>query len=266
MTSFRVTGYLRSSAVICCHMTAFCELQPCRKSNAQYMSVFGLLLTSRWLPVKWRHFRVTSDHLSSCDVLSCHVTAFFRKLQPCRKSNTQYTTVFGLLQPLPGDFRSNDVTSESLPVTWGHVTSYPVTWLPLPARYSLVGSQMHSIRKFSIFYIHFQVTSGQMSSLPSHFRSSELTWRHFPSRDCLFLQAKPCRKINAQYTPVFGLPQPLPGGFRWNDATSGSLPVTWSHLKSRDAISCMWLSFSASNSLVGSFRLSTATSRLLQVK
>jgi len=25
--------------------------------------------------------------------------------------------VFGLLQPLPGDFRSNDVTSGSLPVT-----------------------------------------------------------------------------------------------------------------------------------------------------
>ena len=35
--------------------------------------------------------------------------------------------VFGLLHPLPGDFRSNDVTSWSLPVTKGHVTSFPVT-------------------------------------------------------------------------------------------------------------------------------------------
>ena len=38
-----------------------------------------------------------------------------------------------------GDFRSN-VTSGSLPVTWGHVTPFPVTWLSSPASYSFVGS------------------------------------------------------------------------------------------------------------------------------
>ena len=33
----------------------------------------------------------------------------------------------GLLQPLQGDFRSNNVTSGSLSVTWRHVRSFPVT-------------------------------------------------------------------------------------------------------------------------------------------
>jgi len=176
--------------VISCHVTASsCELQPCRKSNAQYTQVFGLLhplphdfrqmtslpgqfwspkatwrhflscdclflraialqevkrtvyasfrpstATARWLPVKWRHFRITSRHLRSCNVISCHV-------------------------------------------------------LPPPASYSFVGSQMHSIRKLSVFYIHFQVTSGQMTSLPGHFPSPEVTWHNFLSCDCLFLRA-----------------------------------------------------------------------------
>jgi len=125
--------------------------------------------------VKWRHFRVTYDHLKTHDVISCHVTASSIELQPCRKRNVHYTPVFDLLQPLPGDFRSNDVTSGSLPVTWDHVTSFPVTWLPTPATYSLVGSEMYSIREFSAFYSHFQVTSGQMTSLQSHFRPHTVT-------------------------------------------------------------------------------------------
>jgi len=79
----------------------------------------------------YSHFQVTSGqmtslavtygHLRSRDVISCHVTASWCELQPCRKWNVQYSPVFYLLQPLPGDVRSNDVTSGSLPVTWGHV-------------------------------------------------------------------------------------------------------------------------------------------------
>jgi len=162
------------------------------------------------------------------------------ELQPSRKSYTQYTPVFGLLQLVPGDFRLNDVTSRSLPVTWGHVTSFPVTWLPPPASYSFVGSQMHticqvlafyshfqvisgqmtsvpvtwgcvtwfpvtwlpssvsyslvksqthSIRQFSAFYSHFQVTTGQMTLLPGHFGSPKVTWRDFLSRYSVLLQA-----------------------------------------------------------------------------
>jgi len=47
---------------------------------------------------------------------------------------------------------------------------------------------MYSKCKFSAFYSHFQVTSGQMTLL-GHFRSPEVTWRHFLSRDCLLLRA-----------------------------------------------------------------------------
>ena len=83
--------------------------------------------TSRWLAVKWHHFRVTSGHLRSRDVIFCHVSASSFEPLPCRKWNAQYTRVFNLLQPLPDDCRSNDVTSGSLLVTWGHVTSFPVT-------------------------------------------------------------------------------------------------------------------------------------------
>jgi len=58
-----------------------------------------------------------------------------------------------------------------------------------PAIHSLVGNEMLRIRPFSAFYRHFQVTSGQMTFLSGHFRSPEVTWRHFPSHDCLLLRA-----------------------------------------------------------------------------
>jgi len=48
---------------------------------------------------------------------------------------------------------------------------------------------MYSIRQCSAFYSHFQVTSAQMTSLPGHFRSPEVTWRDFLSHDCLLLRA-----------------------------------------------------------------------------
>jgi len=144
---------------------------------------------SRWLPVKWRYFRVTSGHLRWRDIISCHVTASCCELQPWRKLNVQYTQVFDLVQPLPGDFWSNLVTSGSLTITWGHVTSFPATWLPAPVGYSLVGSEMYNIWEFLVFYSHFQVTSGQMTSFPGHQRSPDVTWCHFLSRDCLLLRA-----------------------------------------------------------------------------
>jgi len=71
-------------------------------------------------------------HVRSDDVISCHVTDTC-DLQPCRSWNVHKTRLTGLLQPLPGDFRSNDIPSGSLPVTWGDMTSFPVTLLPPPA-------------------------------------------------------------------------------------------------------------------------------------
>jgi len=281
-----------------------------------YASFRPSTATSSWLPVKWRHFRVTSGHLRSRDVSSCHVTASSRELQPCKKWNIQYTPVFGLLQPLPADFRSNNATSGSLPVTWGHVTSFPVTWLPPGASYSLVGSEMYNIGQLSVFYNHFQVTSGQMTSPPGHFRSPEVTWRHSLSHDCLLLRAtalqevkctvytsfristatsrwlplkwrhfqvtsghikshdvifchvtafscelQPCRKWNVQNTQVFDLRHPIPNDLRSNYVTSGSLPVTWGHVTS---LTVTWLPPCASYSLVGSEMYIYASFGLLQ--
>jgi len=185
----QIPGHLRSQEVtwrFSCHVTASCELQRCRKS--QFTPVFGFLQPLPWDFGQITSLRVTFGHLRSRDLIFCHVTASC-KLQPCRKWNALYTQVFCLEQPLPGDFWSNDVTSGSPPVIWGHVTSFPVTWLPPPASYSLVGSDNHNIRQFSVFYSHFQVTSGEMMSIPGHFRLLEVTLRHFLSSACLLLRA-----------------------------------------------------------------------------
>jgi len=47
---------------------------------------------------------------------------------------------------------------------------------------------MYSVCQFLAFYSQFQVTSGQMTSLPGHFWSPEVTW-HFLSPDGLLLRA-----------------------------------------------------------------------------
>jgi len=229
-------GYVMSFPVTWLSPLATYSLVGSQTHRIRKYSAFSA--TSRWLPVKWHHLRVTSPHLtsrtsfpvtwlpppasyslvgrqthripsfrpstatlgdfrtndvtsghlSSRDVICCDVTASSCKLQPGWKSNAQHMAVSNLLQPLRVDFRSNDVTSDSLPITWSHVTSFLVTWLPPPASYSLVESQTHSIRQFPAFGSHFQLTSGQMTSLPGHFRSPEVKWHHFLSCDYLLLQ------------------------------------------------------------------------------
>jgi len=153
--------------------------QPCKKWNVQWCEFSAF----------YRHFHVNFGQMMSLpkhvwspevrDVISCHMRASYCELQPCRKWNAQYTWVFGILHAVPCDIRSNDVTSGSLLVSWGHVTSFPVTWLPPTASYRLVGSEMYSRREFSAFYIHFQMMSGQMTSLPvtwGHVTSFPVTW------------------------------------------------------------------------------------------
>jgi len=134
---FRVTcSHMSSRDVISCHVTASsCKLQPRRKWNVQYMRALAFYSPSRWRPVKWHHFRVTSGYLMSRDVISCQVTAFFIELQPCRKWNVQHTRVFDLLHPLQGDFiwchlwiTSGDVRSRD--VVSCHVTASSCKRLP----------------------------------------------------------------------------------------------------------------------------------------
>jgi len=168
---FRVTsGHQRSHDISCCHATAsYFEQHPSRKWNVQYTQVFGL---QHPLLDDFRSNDVTSgsqlvilgdlSHFLSRDYLLLRATL-------CSKWNAQYMRLFALLQSLPGDFRSNDVTSghqRSRDVFYWHVTA---SYCEL---YRLVESEMWSICEFSALYSHFQVTSGQKTSLTDHFRSS----------------------------------------------------------------------------------------------
>jgi len=187
--------------------------------------------TSRRLPVKWRHFRVTEGHLRSRDV-SCHVTATSCKLQLCGCSIVPKTRVSGHLQKVTGDFHWNDATSGSLPFTWGPVTWYSVSWLPPPVSCSPVVSQTFTKFEFLALYSYFHVTSGQMTSLLGNFRSREVTWRHFLSRDCLLLRVTTLLVLKRNKNPSLRHSTALPRGFWWNDINFGSLAVTWDNVMS----------------------------------
>ena len=83
------------------------------------------------------------------------------------------TWLIGLLQPLPGDLRSNYVTYVSRLVTWGHVRSFRVTLLPPLASYGHVGAQKYP--KLKALYSKFQASTGQMTSLPGYWRPRSVT-------------------------------------------------------------------------------------------
>jgi len=110
--------------IYCCVTATSRKLQPCRSSTYPKTSSGPSTATSCWLPVKLCHFRVTSGHMRSRNVILCHVTAISCKLQSCRSSNVLKTRVLGLLQPLPCDFQSNDITFRTPPltlITWCHL-------------------------------------------------------------------------------------------------------------------------------------------------
>jgi len=213
--------------------------------NVQYTRVVGIL---QLLPGYFRWNDVTSGHQRSRDVISFHVTASYCDLQTCRKWNVQYTRVFGLLYPLPCDFRSNDGTSASLPVILGHVTPFPATLLSPNASYSLEVK--------CTVYASFRHSTATSRWLPVKWRRFRVTSSHQRSRDVIsfnvtasYCELQPCRKWNVQYTRVFGLLQPLTGDFRLNNVTYGSLPVTRGHVKS---FSVTWLPSTASYGFVRS--------------
>jgi len=174
--------------------------------------------TSRWLPVKWPRFRVTSGHVRSRDVISSHVTATC-KFQPCRNSNAPKTR-FIHLPPLSVDFQWNDVTCGSFPVIWGHVTSFPVMWRPPPASFIPVGAQTYPKDDLYAFYSHFQVTSAQMTLLPGHLwsvRSCDVISCHVTTTSC---ELQPCRSSNVHKTRH----TPSTAPCRW-------LSVKWRHFR-----------------------------------
>jgi len=169
------------------------------------------------LEVMWRHF------LPRGCLLRRAITLY--------EVNVPYTRVFGLLHPLPGDFWSNDVTSASLPVTWGHVTSLPPTWLPPPAGDCLVRNEMYNICEFLAFYSLFQVTSVKWL----HFRSLPVTWGHVMSFPVTWLPSPASYSLVKVKCTVYT-------SFWPSTATSWIIPgkchfcVTLGHLRSRDVI------------------------------
>jgi len=102
---------------------------------------------------------------------------------------------------------------------------------------------MNSIRLFSAFHSRFQVTSGQMTSLPGHFRSLDVTCLPPPASYNLVESEMYSRgqfsAFNRRSQVTFGQMTSLPGHFR-------SPEVTSRHFLSRDCF------IPASYSLVGS--------------
>jgi len=178
--------------------------------------------------------------------------------------HSRFHVTSGQMTSLPGHFRSPDVTCLPPPASYSlvesemynirqfsafhrccQVTSGQITSLPshfrspevtshhflsrdclIPASYCLVGSEIYSIREFSAFYSHFQVTSNQMTSLAGHFRPPEITSRHFLSRDC-FIPASyslvgsemySIRELSAFYSPF--------------QVTSGQMTALANHFRS----------------------------------
>ena len=154
------------------HVTSFpATWQP----PASYSLEGSEMYSTRQFLAFYSHFQATSSQDASLPYIWGHVTSFPVTWLPPTASYslvgkcTVYAS-FRPSQPLRGYFRSNDVNSGSPPVTWGDVMSFAVMWLATPASYSLVGSEMYSVRQFSNFHRHFQVTSSQMTSLPGHVR------------------------------------------------------------------------------------------------
>jgi len=121
-----------------------------------------------------------------------------------------------------------------LPVTWRHVTPFPVTWLPPPARYSLVGTEMYSVREFLAF-------NNQFRWLPVKWRHFRVTFGHLRSHDVIFCHVTAfyrelqfCRTWNVQYTRVWF----STATSRWLPVKSRLSRVTFGHLRSCDVFYC----------------------------
>jgi len=83
-------------------------------------------------------------------------------------------------------FRSDDVTYGSLEVTFSHVPSHHVIWLPLPVSYRLAAAEMQWKREYTGI-------PGPVGAVPIWWHYLRVTWGHFWSHECK-LQACCCSK------------------------------------------------------------------------
>jgi len=157
---FQVTSdHQRSRDVISCHVTASSsKLQHCKKSNTKDTQLFSLLQP---LPGDFSQMMSLPGHFLSLEFTSRHFLSRDRLLM-------RATALYEVKRTIYMSFWPSTATSSWLPVKWvtwslpvtkGHVTSFPVTWLPPPMSYRLVETETHSIRYFWAYYSHFQETS-----------------------------------------------------------------------------------------------------------
>jgi len=116
------------------------------------------------------HFGVTSGQMTSLPghfqwhevrvVISCHLTATFCEIQPCRSINAPKTRVFGHLQLVGGHFRTDDMTSAS-----------PEVLLVSDVIYCLVTTTS----------CEFQPCKRQNASRTRVFGLPQLAWGHYQS-------------------------------------------------------------------------------------
>ena len=152
--------------------------------------------------------------MRSGGVNSSHVTTPSCELKLCKSSNvpkSEFSAFYSHLQvtsgqmtSLPGHYQSHDiicclVTAASCELQPCRSSEYPK-------------------RKFLALYSCFQVTSGQITSLPGQFRSCEVSDVNSGDVTNSFGELKPCKSSNVPTTRVFGLLQPLPDDF--NQMTS----------------------------------------------
>jgi len=111
-------------------------------------------------------------------------------------------------------------------------------WLPPPASYSRLGTEMQPKCEFSAFYKCFQATSSQMTSLPGHCQSCDVTNVIFCCITAPYCKLQSCSSWNAFYEL-----------FEVTSVQMMSLP---GHFHSHDVFLVMWLPPYASDSPVGS--------------
>jgi len=216
--------HFRTRDVISFHVTATCELQPCESAKVLKTTYRPSTAASRWLPVKWRHFRVTWVHVTWFPLTWLPPPAS----QPCAIPNVLKTWIIRLLQPHPGDFRWNDVTSESVSVPWNHFLS----------RYC------HLLRVTALWeYKRTQNLTHRPSTAPSWWLP--VKWRHFRVTYCHVTSFPVMWRYLLQVTAQCGLKFTQTLTYRLPTATSMWLPVkrrhfrvTSDHVRSRDVICC----------------------------
>jgi len=106
-------------------------------------------------------FHVTSGQMTSLPVTWGPMTSFPITWVPPPASYTLVKSEMHIVRKFLTYYTHLKVTFSqmtSLAGQTGHlsdVTSFPVTWLPAPAVYSVVGSEMYSVREFLAFYSLF---------------------------------------------------------------------------------------------------------------